>query len=150
MQQKKSNPSGHAFTIAEANEAMFNKWPKIKEITIPREVLDMYDLRPHDKLLYGLIYSRPNHKCQISFFSISGILAIGPDAIKRSIKRLVQKGLLEKKTMNFVSTVRRAPNLYVAKVPPRRFIGKTEPSYTKSNIDNLEENINDYFDEIKV
>lgn len=135
--------------VNECVDYMFSRCPTIDSISIPREVMDRADLTPSAKLLYGLV-SRFKNGMSMRKGEIAGLLGMSPWGVGSSRDALVKAGLITYKR-RWITPTHQMPAVYRAVPPQKRFEGYThQPKFTKNKIYKIEDDINDYFDEIKL
>ena len=130
------------------HDAMYDRFPNIKQYRIPREVADRVDLSCRAKMVYGFLSNFPaGVRCTRA--EIAGMCGITATACTNAIYDLEHEGLLRQKKYNkkVPHGFRALPSYYQVITPPKRYREQRPPLFTETNIDNLEEIVNEYFDE---
>lgn len=130
---------------------MWDRLPNITQYRIPREVADRVDIDLSAKIIYGLL-SNFTAGIRMKQSEIAGMCGLTMNAVAQGVCDLKAAGLLKSKAIFYRSktgAIRQAPMWYRVVCPPKRSIRSEAPSWAKSDISDLQEILDAYFNDVE-
>lgn len=132
-------------TKEQLHEMMWDRFPAVTMLRIPREVADRLDINANAKIIYGFLNHYSPQGVILNRHAIAGICGLTLYAVSSGIYDLEKAGLLYCKRRIDPQKKRYKPSYYRVLTPPKRFKGKLEPKFINTRIDHLEKIIKEHF-----
>lgn len=148
-EQTEKNIWGRAVNpkIKELRAQMWDRFPGIKQYRMPREVADRTDIGMEAKIVYSFL-SNFNAGVRLTRSEIAGMCALSLYQTAKGVYDLKAANLLEERVRNIKNDqggIIKLPSYYRVFTPPKRHMYKRAPLWTKSDLSDLEEIVNEYF-----
>lgn len=146
------NPSdSRAWPRGKAHDLCINKFPRMENISIPREIAERLDLPIPSKLVYGMLHYWQGRWARLRLYEVAGVIGITPDTARKHLRILEKEGLIERRQRVLRSSKGSGMATithYRTRPVPKRPRGSKQPVAMRSPLDKFDQQFEEFFNEV--